>query len=135
MVRERGLGEAIREYLRGYVNAYPTQVQIDIEPLPRLPEDVEIVLYRIVQEALQNAAKYASGAPLMVRLVRQNNQMVLTIRDEGPGFDPHEVARRAGRSNWGLTSMRERADMVGARLTVSSRPGHGTEVAVVMPVE
>ncbi len=135
IVRERGLAEAIKEYLRGYMNTYTTQVQIDIEALPRLAEDVEIVLYRIMQEALQNASKYARGALLSVRLTQQNGQFVLTIRDEGPGFDPHEVARRAGRSNWGLTSMRERAEMVGARLTVASRPGHGTEVTVVIPLE
>jgi two-component system sensor histidine kinase DegS len=135
MVRERGLAEAIKEYLRGYMNTYATPVQIDIEPLPRLAEDVELVLYRIMQEALQNAAKYARGAVLTVRLIQQNGRLVLTIRDEGPGFDPHEVARRAGRSNWGLTSMRERAEMVGARLTVASRTGHGTEVTVVIPLE
>jgi two-component system sensor histidine kinase DegS len=117
------------------MNTYATPVQIDIEPLPRLAEDVELVLYRIMQEALQNAAKYARGAVLTVRLIQQNGRLVLTIRDEGPGFDPHEVARRAGRSNWGLTSMRERAEMVGARLTVASRTGHGTEVTVVIPLE
>jgi two-component system sensor histidine kinase DegS len=135
IVRERGLAEAIKEYLRGYMNTYATPVQIDIERLPRLAEDVELVLYRIMQEALQNAAKYARGAVLTVRLTQQSGRLVLTIRDEGPGFDPHEVARRAGRSNWGLTSMRERAEMVGARLTVASRTGHGTEVTVVIPLE
>ncbi|GAB4159936.1 MAG: sensor histidine kinase [Roseiflexaceae bacterium] len=134
IVRERGLAEALREYIRSYVNAYATNVQIDIEPLPRLPEDVEIVLYRIVQEALQNAAKYAKGAPLHVRLIRQQGNVLLSVRDEGPGFDPREVVRRAGRSNWGLTSMRERAELVGARLMVASRPGHGTEVTVTLPL-
>jgi two-component system sensor histidine kinase DegS len=134
IVRERGLTEAIREYAREYGKAYTAQIHLDIEPIGRLPEDVEIVLYRIVQEALQNAAKYARGAPLTVHLMRQTGQILLTIRDEGPGFDPYEVARRAGRSNWGLTSMRERAELVGGRLTVASRPGHGTEVAVTMPV-
>lgn len=132
IVKERGLGEAIREYVRGYTNTNSTTVTLDIERLPRLPEDAEIVLYRIVQEALQNAAKYARGAPLTVRLVRQDQQMVLTVRDEGPGFDPYEVARRAGRSNWGLTSMRERAELIGARFSVASRPGHGTEVLVML---
>ncbi|HEU5090383.1 MAG TPA: ATP-binding protein, partial [Roseiflexaceae bacterium] len=48
--------------------------------------------------------------------------------------DPREVVRRAGRSNWGLTSMRERAELIGGRLTVSSRPGHGTEVSVTLPL-
>ena len=72
---------------------------------------------------------------MAVRLARQGNQMHLSIRDDGPGFDPHEVVRRAGRSNWGLTSMRERAELVGARFSVASSPGHGTEVSVILAIE
>jgi two-component system sensor histidine kinase DegS len=134
-VRERGLGDAIREYARVYQSVYGTTVKLEVEQLPRFAEDIEIVLYRIVQEALQNVAKYARGAPLTVRLLRRAQQVILVIRDEGPGFDPYEVARRAGRSNWGLTSMRERAELIGARLTVASRPGQGTEVSVVMAID
>jgi two-component system sensor histidine kinase DegS len=70
-----------------------------------------------------------------VRLTRQEDRLLVSIRDDGPGFDVHEVARRAGRSSWGLTSMRERAEMIGARFTVASRPGQGTEVSVVLPLE
>jgi two-component system sensor histidine kinase DegS len=84
---------------------------------------------------LQNAHKHAAGVPVHVSLVVRQQKLVLTIRDEGPGFDPREVARRAGRVNWGLTSMRERAEMVGARYIVTSRPGHGTEVAVTLPLK
>lgn len=134
-VPERGLADALREYIRGYNNAYNANASLEAEPIDRMPSEVEIVLYRVVQEALQNAHKYARGARVVVRLVRQPGQLVLSVRDDGPGFDPHEVARRAGRSNWGLTSMRERAELVGARLTVATRPGHGTEVSVVLPVE
>jgi len=115
-------------------NAYDARVSLDAEPLPRLPNEVEIVLYRIVQEALQNAHKYARGAAITVRLAREGAVLHLSIRDDGPGFDPHEVARRAGHSSWGLTSMRERAELIGARFTVTSRPGHGTEVSVVLPL-
>jgi two-component system sensor histidine kinase DegS len=67
-------------------------------------------------------------------VIRQN-QIALSIRDEGPGFDPRVVARRAGRESWGLTSMRERAELIGARFVVTSRPGHGTEVTVSLPLQ
>ncbi|HWQ11198.1 MAG TPA: sensor histidine kinase [Roseiflexaceae bacterium] len=134
-VAERGLTDGLREYIRGYNNAYNADVALESEPVGRLASEVEIVLYRIVQEALQNAHKYARGAHVTVRLVRQGARLALSVRDDGPGFDPHEVARRAGRSNWGLTSMRERAELIGARLTVASRPGHGTEVTVTLPLE
>jgi len=132
---EHGLVAAIGEYVQSYNNAYDARVSVEAEPLPRLPRETEIVLYRIVQEALQNAHKYARGAQVLVRIMRQNNRLQLAIRDDGPGFDPHEVARRAGRSNWGLTSMRERAELIGARFSVASSPGHGTEVSVVLPIE
>jgi two-component system sensor histidine kinase DegS len=132
---DQGLVAAIGDYVQRYANAYSARVSIDAEPLPRLPRETEIVLYRIVQEALQNAHKYARGAHVSVRIARQGERLHLAIRDDGPGFDPHEVARRAGRSNWGLTSMRERAELIGARFSVASSPGHGTEVSVVLPIE
>src|SRR5258706_11165276 len=134
-IEEHGLAMAISEYIRGYTNAYNAQVSLEAEPLPRLASEVEIGLYRIVQEALQNAHKYARGAHITVRLAQQGSDLYLTIRDDGPGFDPHEVARRAGRSSWGLTSMRERAELIGARFTVASRPGHGAEAVIVLPLE
>jgi two-component system, NarL family, sensor histidine kinase DegS len=134
IVRERGLGEAIKEYIRSYTASHTIPVTMQIEPIGRLPEDVELIGYRIVQEALQNAVKYARGAPLAVHLHRQADLVTLIVRDEGPGFDPYEVARRAGRSNWGLTSMRERAELIGAQFRVASRPGHGTEVTLTIPI-
>jgi two-component system sensor histidine kinase DegS len=132
---EQGLVAAIAEYVRGYANAYDARVGFEADPLPRLPSEVEIVLYRIVQEALQNVHKYARGAAVAIRIVRQGQRLAMSIRDDGPGFDPHEVARRAGRSSWGLTSMRERAELIGARFGVVSSPGQGTEVIVVLPLE
>jgi two-component system sensor histidine kinase DegS len=132
---EHGLAAAISEYVQSYNNAYGARVSVEAEPLPRLPRETEIVLYRIVQEALQNVHKYARGAHVLVRMQRHNDRLQLAIRDDGPGFDPHEVARRAGRSNWGLTSMRERAELIGARFSVASSPGHGTEVTVILPIE
>jgi two-component system sensor histidine kinase DegS len=134
-LEEHGLAAALADYIRGYANAYDARVTLDAEPLPRLPRESEIVLYRIVQEALQNAHKYARGAHVAVRMARQEGRLHLSIRDDGPGFDPHEVARRAGRSNWGLMSMRERAELIGARFSVASSPGHGTEVTVILPIE
>jgi two-component system sensor histidine kinase DegS len=134
-MEEHGLAAALADYIRGYANAYNSHVTFDTEPLPHLPRESEIVLYRIVQEALQNAHKYARGAQVAIRLARQDRMLRLSIRDDGPGFDPHEVARRAGRSNWGLMSMRERAELIGARFSVASSPGHGTEVTVSLPLE
>ncbi|MCX7789204.1 MAG: histidine kinase [Chloroflexaceae bacterium] len=133
-LEEQGLGNAIREYVQRYRDTVNVPVSLDLDPLPRLPAEAEIVLYRIVQESLQNARKHAPGAPVHIVLTRRGERLVLLIRDEGPGFDLREVARRAGRESWGLTSMRERAEMIGASFVVTTRPGHGAEVAVSLPL-
>jgi two-component system sensor histidine kinase DegS len=127
---EQGLSGAIADLVRRYTDAYAARVSLEADLLPRLPHEVEIVLYRIAQESLQNAYKYARDAPIAIRLAQASDTIRLVVRDEGPGFDPREVARRAGRTNWGLTSMRERAELIGAEFTVASRPGQGTEVTV-----
>jgi two-component system sensor histidine kinase DegS len=131
---EQGLAGAIREYIERYQTAHDAKVTVEIGALPRLSREAEIVLYRIVQESLQNAHKHARGAAIAVHMGVKAQKLVLIIRDDGPGFDPREVARRAGRESWGLTSMRERAQLIGARYTVTSRPGQGTEVSVVLPL-
>jgi two-component system sensor histidine kinase DegS len=132
---EQGLVAALDDYVRRYRDAVSAPVSFEADPLPRLPPETEIVLYRIVQESLQNVRKHARGAAVHVTLVIRQNQIALSIRDEGPGFDPRVVARRAGRESWGLTSMRERAELIGARFVVTSRPGHGTEVTVSLPLQ
>ena len=131
---EQGLVGALDEYVRRYRDTVNAAVTLEADQLPRLPNETEIVLYRIVQESLQNARKHAPGAPVHVSLLVRQDRLALTVRDEGPGFDPREVARRAGRESWGLTSMRERAELIGARFVVTSRPGAGTEVAVSLPI-
>jgi two-component system sensor histidine kinase DegS len=127
---QQGLIAAVREYVRGHQNAYGTNIVVEAEHLPRLRPEAEIVVYRIVQEAVQNAHKHARGARVLVRIVQAEGRLLLTVRDDGPGFDPRSVVRRAGQTSWGLTSMRERAELIGARFAVASRPGHGTEISL-----
>jgi two-component system sensor histidine kinase DegS len=131
---EQGLNSAITELVQRYSTTYGAKITLEADRLPRLAHDAEIVLYRVAQEALQNAYKYARGASVTIRVLLESEVVSLTVRDEGPGFDPREVARRAGRTNWGLTSMRERAELIGASFKVTSRPGHGTEVLVRLPI-
>jgi Signal transduction histidine kinase len=131
---EQGLLVAIQDYVRRYQDTTGAQVTLNAALLPRLANDVEIVLYRIVQEALQNVSKHARSAAVHISLGLSNDTLILKIQDNGPGFNPREVARRAGRESWGLTSMRERAELIGAQLTVASRLNHGTTVTVVLPL-
>lgn len=133
-LEEQGLAATIHDYIRRYCDSYNANATFEAESIPRFDLEAEIVLYRIVQEALQNAHKHARGAAVIVTLAIRSEQLVLTICDDGPGFNPREVVRRAGRESWGLTSMRERAELIGAHFVVTSGAGRGTEVAVSLPL-
>ncbi len=94
--------------------------------------DDEQELLRIAQEALQNAVKHGRGAAVRVIVRRQRVAVVLTVRDEGPGFDPAALPRTV-RSH-GMTTMRQRARVLGGELSVRSAPGEGSEVSGRVPL-
>ncbi len=95
-----------------------------------LAAEVESNLLRIGQEALTNILKHARASAARVELSFERRQVRLSVQDNGQGFDPGLPAVADG---FGLTGMRERAKGLGGQLTLSSRPGHGTEVVVVAP--
>jgi signal transduction histidine kinase len=104
------------------------KINTDIEPF-QLDEAAEITLYRMVQESLTNVAKYAEAGEVNVRMVREGDQIIATVRDDGKGFD----ADRVRLSSQGLVGMRYRVQARGGRLQVRSSPGQGTTVSAVLP--
>lgn len=101
-------------------------IQLSAEGECKLPPDVQVALYRIAQEALNNVVKHARASQAIVTL-RLCNPVRLTIADDGAGFDPAAVTA----DHLGLRIMRERAEAIGAKLSVYSEPGEGTQVSVV----
>ncbi len=104
-------------------------VSVEQEGECDLPSDVKISLYRIAQEALNNVSKHAPESEVSIHLLCQPNQVVLSIRDSGPAFDPNDVMPEC----MGLGIMAERAEAVGAALCIESQVGQGTEVTVEWP--
>lgn len=96
----------------------------------RLPEGVEITLYRIAQEALANVRKHARVDSAELALYREGGEVRLRISDRGVGFDPTDVPDP---ESLGLIGMRERAELIGGRLELESRPGFGAEIKVAAP--
>jgi two-component system sensor histidine kinase DegS len=101
------------------------------------PDDVlsdaeRTVVLRVAQEALQNVRKHAQARTVSVTTWLDDGGWVLEVGDDGRGFDLGEAAAR-GRRNFGLQFMRERAELIGARLDVRSRPGDGTVVRLAIP--
>lgn len=97
-------------------------------PLPELPPDVELAVYRIAQEALTNALRHAHSPEVVVSLAHAAGDLVLSVRDYGKGLPEDGVA------GGGLTGMRERAMLIGATLEVESLPGGGVEVTLRLPL-
>jgi signal transduction histidine kinase len=113
-------------------------VSFEIEPIPALPPDVHVTFYRVSQEALHNVVKHAEASHVTVGLRASppiegqrasdwQGQVILHIRDDGGGFDTDDTA--PGRL--GLSIMRERAEAVGAMLSIKSNPGRGTQITLV----
>ncbi|KPK10043.1 MAG: hypothetical protein AMJ56_09160 [Anaerolineae bacterium SG8_19] len=91
-----------------------------------LPADVQVEFYRLCQEAFNNIAKHARASQVAIQLEYDAAAVDLHIRDDGQGFDPEHTPS----GHYGLSMMRERAEAVGMMLSVTSQPGHGTEIAI-----
>ena len=102
----------------------------------RLPGDLELTLYRIFQEALENVALHAHARQVTVHLTKRGDLVQLAIHDDGISFDPeHPPGRKRKQARLGMLSMRERATAVGGTLSVKSTPGQGTTITVHIPLE
>jgi two-component system sensor histidine kinase UhpB len=99
---------------------------------PRLPSRQETALFRIAQEALTNAVKHAEATRVVMTMEASEEAVRLTITDDGVGFDPASLERAGTAPHWGLLTMQERAQAVGAHWQVESSPGRGTRVVVGM---
>ena len=103
----------------------------------RLPHTLELVFYRVAQEALNNAARHANATSVEMALALQNNTLSLEITDDGAGFDPQAVPNDNGsrHSGLGLLGIRERMGMIRGEVVIESASGQGTRLAVSAPVE
>jgi signal transduction histidine kinase len=121
-----GLCGALRKHVDVLRRLQPTQIELDgdLELERDLHRDQDV--FRIAQEALQNALRHARATHIVVRLRADDGRLVLDVEDDGVGFDPDEAEVRSRRL--GLTSMEERAQRLGARLEVRSAEGTGTTV-------
>jgi signal transduction histidine kinase len=94
----------------------------------RLEPEIEGTIYRLVQEALSNIAKHSGAERARVEISESGGRIAIEVRDEGEGFDPGEPGR-----GFGLVGMRERVELAGGTLEISSSPGTGTRVTATLP--
>ena len=116
-----------------HIKSEGTPVEMAVGPLPELPPAHRAALIRIGREALRNAAKHASGSDVLLTLGATGGNIVLTVVDDGPGFDPHSAVGPV-EGHIGLALLADAAEGVGGRLDVRSRPGRGTTVKATIPL-
>ena len=130
-----GLPAALRSLAAGFSRRTGIHVAFEAdEPSPDVPKTVDLAMFRIAQEALNNIAKHSGADRVEMAIRRVNGHATLSVRDNGVGIDP----KRAGTSTapgWGLLIMRERAEAVGAEFTLRADPDAGVQVLVEYGVE
>ncbi len=131
-----GLLSTITWYMRQFTELYGhikliPQIEVPEEDIPGM---LKIVIYRVLQESLHNAAKHSEANEIFVGLKRDADRIMLEIVDNGRGFDvPKTLGRQDSMSGYGLASIQERAEIVGGSLEINSAPGKGTRIRMVLP--
>jgi signal transduction histidine kinase len=126
-----GLNEVLSDYTENWSKTFGIRVRTHTELEARLPTEIETVLYRISQEALNNIAKHAAAKDVSIELMCSQNIVSLTIRDDGKGFDTSAPTHPRA---FGLRGMRERASLIGGSFTIESQPDAGTVIQIRVPV-
>ena len=126
-----GLVTALTRQVAVLRTHYKLAVEVNLADEPELSLERKEALYRIAQEALHNIVKHAHASTVVLRLTRQEREVLLEVRDNGGGFDP--IGPFPG--HLGLHSMQERATKMGGTLTIESAPGRGTYLRVRVPLE
>jgi signal transduction histidine kinase len=131
MLDDRGLLSALQWYAKQF--SQRTGIDVTVrgeEPAQRPGQEIEITLFRIAQEALNNVAKHAHAARVDVALEQLGSECVLSLSDDGVGFDPQALSG-PGR---GMATMRERVQSVGGHLEIRATPDHGTHITAKLPL-
>lgn len=130
-----GLLPALRAAAAGFEKRTGIPVKLVSSEAPtHLSAEAELMLYRVLEEALRNVEQHAGARNVVARLGRRGADVILTIRDDGVGFDPGRVRPTAKKKRMGLVSLQERLASVGGTLAVESLRGRGTTVAARIPL-
>ncbi|MGH2813364.1 MAG: sensor histidine kinase, partial [Actinomycetota bacterium] len=131
----RPLADALRETAERWASASGVAVRCDLEP----EVDVELrkrsEVLSILSEVLANVERHAAATSVDVRLTRDDQMAILSVRDNGRGFRLENVEKLAREGHYGLIGLRERAERAGGTVVVGSEPGAGTTIVLRLPVE
>jgi signal transduction histidine kinase len=135
LLDDLGLIDTLRWYIKDFSKRTNIKVTLKSENYrSRLHQDLEMVLYRIAQEALANVAKHAQATKVSILLEKKNNLVLLTVKDDGIGIDLKKVQReRKMKKGFGLFSMEERVKLLNGSFKLTSKLKKGTSLEVSLP--
>ncbi|MGB8929638.1 MAG: histidine kinase [Anaeromyxobacteraceae bacterium] len=136
MLDDLGLVSAIEWYADRALRGRGVSVRCECdEGAARISPETETALFRICQEALSNVARHAEASGVLVELGMEQDQLRLSIEDDGRGFDSAAPVSEEDRKHWGILGIKERAEILGGTATIESAAGKGTRVEVRIPVQ
>lgn len=131
-LEDLGLFGCVEQYVEDCRQIYPIRIELTTTRQPPIvPPSVATAVFRIVQEALTNVGRHSGANEASVMVIASGSALRAVIEDNGKGFDAEGAGQRR---SLGLIGMRDRARLVGGRLTVESRPGHGTTIMAEVPI-
>jgi signal transduction histidine kinase/ligand-binding sensor domain-containing protein len=128
-LEKEGLVPALRRRLEAVEGRAGVDARVVVDDFARLPGNIEQELFRIAQEALNNALKHAAASSVVVHLRRDNDSIEMEIVDDGVGFDPEALSDTGG---MGLKNIRARSERIGGIVDIRSKPGEGTNIKITM---
>jgi signal transduction histidine kinase len=133
---ELGIGPALESLARRSSERFGVDIRVDVDLAgddqdapARLDPDLEATVYRLVQEAANNAIKHGAPGGISITVSRGEESLEVIVRDDGSGFNPESAER-----SFGLVGMHERVALAGGHLDIESAPGRGTEVHADLPL-
>jgi signal transduction histidine kinase len=138
LLEEAGLADAVRDFADGFAERSGIRVDLHIsDNLERLPREVELTLFRVLQESLANVRRHSGSPTASVNLIRDGMEVWLEVEDQGCGMSNPDASRGAEQSSArrgvGIAGMKERLSLLGGRLVVKSGP-HGTSIKALLPI-
>ena len=135
VLEQLGLGAALRQLINRFQRLHPCRVRLQMSKMGALPQQIEIISYRLVQECFNNIGKHAGASHVNLSLASADGTLRLIVEDNGIGFNVEEAS--AKRESFGLSGMRERVALLGGRFLVESRmegPKRGTKISIELPI-
>ena len=135
LLDETGLAEAVRWYIQGLSERNGLEIKLNVdENFGRLSRELELVMFRLVQECLTNIHRHSGSKRAQIRMAREGENIILTVRDEGKGMSPERLVEiQAKGSGVGMTGMRERVRQFGGQMNIESNH-QGTTISFTLPL-